>query len=153
MTLARLALPSISRVLEADPSIPRKRSAPAMMSNQPDAPTGQAASTVPSSVPQPHLMKTIDFRDNSLEAEEEELFSFVVGFPNETALDEAETQTIFQERAMPNSALLQGRKIGQAFSTWVKNNFPRLVTAVHKLFPVKVAEIFLLKAGQNLVKP
>lgn len=103
MTLARLALPSISRVLEADPSIPRKRSAPAMMSNQPDAPTGQAASTVPSSVPQPHLMvctlvylfhffhrlifylqKTIDFRDNSLEAEEDELFSFVVGFPNET---------------------------------------------------------------------
>ncbi|PPQ77249.1 hypothetical protein CVT26_005988 [Gymnopilus dilepis] len=149
MSLARLSLPSFSTVLEADPSIPRKKSAPALKTNQSDVSLGSSDSSSPIQTSQASFMKTIDFRDNDLESEEVELFSLIVGFPAEAGHAQAEAEAALHQGA-PEATQLQHGQTGQALTLWIKANYPRLADVVRRLFPVKMAESLLRKVGQKI---
>jgi len=157
MSLSRLSLPSISRVLEGEAEADTKNVTAQVQedTNSSTASTSTSASLLPALVPQPHLMKTMDLRDHDLENEEVELFSFVLGFPDEAEADKDDAQTIFEERRFGEVhvelAELQEEQ-PDAPIRWLKINFAQWVMTIRRLFPVRFAEIFLRKAGQELAQ-
>ncbi|KAF8911541.1 hypothetical protein CPB84DRAFT_1762160 [Gymnopilus junonius] len=146
MSLARLSLPSISHVLERQGIAPKE--APVQRASLHDAHMGSAPAPSSSLAPQLNPMQTIDHRDRGPEMEEEHIFA-VDRLANEAPPANAEPKPTVNDRRDQNEAALE-TKHGQALGSWVKNNFPRLVNVVRKLFPVKVAEVLLRRVGRAL---
>ncbi|PPQ98357.1 hypothetical protein CVT26_013613 [Gymnopilus dilepis] len=158
MTLSRLRIPSITHVLEAEGLIPPKEkekvspSSPSSTAVQSDASSGSAGSAQQPSAAQSHLMKTVDYRDFGYEADDEEddgeeNVPVPTGLAAQVTVDAAKE---VNEAPLDVNNDIENIQQDHALSLWVKNNFPRAVQAVRRLFPVKVAEIVLRKVARKV---
>ncbi|KAF8911507.1 hypothetical protein CPB84DRAFT_1842014 [Gymnopilus junonius] len=148
MSLSRLPLPSIDRILESEVDTNAKNASgqdniDAAMTSSPSAPDAP----LPAIVPQAHLMKTIDFRDNDLENEEVELFFLKVGFPDELPSDKDDAQTAFEEGRAVDVVDPPVIEQEQAPNRWLN-----LILAIRRLFPFRLAEVLLRKIGRELAQ-
>ncbi|KAF8911509.1 hypothetical protein CPB84DRAFT_1742912 [Gymnopilus junonius] len=112
--------------------------------------TSTSASFSPTLIHEPHLMTVVDLRNNDLENAEEELFSFKVGFPDDE-VDTEDAPVIVEERGDEDVPEHQEEQ-PEAPIQWLKINFTQWVMAIRRLFPIRFAEIFLRKAGQDLTQ-
>ncbi|KAF8911511.1 hypothetical protein CPB84DRAFT_1842016 [Gymnopilus junonius] len=124
MSAARLSspMPSIDGILEGNAESQAQNSA-VHEGVDASSSTPTPASLLPTAIPL-HLMKTMGHRDNDIEKEEVEVFSFVLGFPDGTDPDKdakpntEDAQIIFEERREDKIAELQHKEEPQAPAHW-----------------------------------
>ncbi|PPQ64928.1 hypothetical protein CVT26_015648 [Gymnopilus dilepis] len=152
MSLSQLSLPSIDHVLEGQVRSDEQHTIIQEESAASTASTSSIASLTPTLVTQPNLMKTIDLRGNDLESAEVEIYSFIVGFPDDgacTDADKDDAPTIFEERQEPvviaEPVIVEEAEEPAPAAPWFRINFAHWIATVRRLFPIRLTGFFLRK--------